>query len=368
MASGSDKTEKATPKKRAEAREKGQVAKSTDLSGSVVMLVGVMTLGAAGSSMVGRMGDLMRGTLANLTDFQSVSHAGIGTIFLDAGEALAMTVAPIAFACAIAALAMGLLQVGPKPMPKALKPDPKRLNPVTGAKNLFGINMLAEGVKSVSKVGVVGAIVFAAVGPKVTQLGAMVGISPQELAAALSGEVKAVALRAGAAYFVIGAIDYVYQRWRNEKQLKMDKQEVKEESKGQALPAEVRSAIRRRQMQASRARMMEAVPEADVVITNPTHFAVALKYENGSAAPVVVAKGQDLIAAKIRELASAAGVPLVPNPPLARGLHASVEVGQEIPEDFYAAVAQVLAFVYRVAARRRRGGAAVGAVPVTAQA
>jgi len=353
-----DKTEKATPKKKQEAREKGQVAKSSDLSGSVVMLTGVMTLGWAGSATVQRMDDVMRGTLSNLANFDSVSRAGIGTLFIDAGSAFLFAVLPIALACAVAAVAIGVVQVGPQPMPSALKPDAKRLNPVAGFKNIFGMNMLAEAVKSVSKVGIVGAIVFAAVGPRVTELGAMVGISPAELAGALSGEVKSIALRAGMAYFCIGAADYAYQRWRNEKQLKMDKQEVKEEAKGQSLPAEVRSQQRRRAMQASRARMMQAVPDADVVITNPTHYAVALKYENGSAAPIVVAKGQDIIAAKIRELASANGVPLVPNPPLARGLHASVEVGQQIPEEFFAAVAQVLAFVYRVAARRKRSGVA----------
>jgi len=355
---GSDKTEKATPKKRQDSREKGQVAKSTDLTGSVVLLAGVMAMGWAGGALVGRMDDVMRGTLTDLGSFEEVSREGIGSLLLGAGSAVLLSVAPIALACAVAALLIGVIQVGTKPMPKALKPDPKRLNPVQGFKNIFGINAIAEAIKSVSKVAVVGAIVFAAVAPKLTELGALVGISPAQLAGAVSGEVRAIALRAAAAYFVIGCADFAYQKWRNEKQMKMDKQEIKEESKGQALPAEVRGAIRRRQMQASRARMMQAVPEADVVITNPTHFAVALKYENGNAAPVVVAKGQDLIALRIRELAAEHGVPLVPNPPLARGLHGSVEVGQQIPEEFYAAVAQVLAFVYRVAARRRRPAAA----------
>jgi flagellar biosynthetic protein FlhB len=358
MAGGSaDKTEKATPKKRQEAREKGQVAKSADLMGSVILLVGVIVLGWVGSSIVGRMDDLMRGTLADLSNFQVVSREGVGSLMLDAGGAVLLAVMPIALACGVAALVVGVVQVGPQPMPKALKPDPKRLNPVSGFKNIFGINAVAETVKSVSKVAIVGAIVFAAVAPKLTELGALVGISPAQLAGALSSEVKAIAIRAGVAYFIIGCLDFAYQKWRNEKQMKMDKQEVKEEAKGQSLPAEVRGAIRRRQMQASRARMMAAVPEADVVITNPTHYAVALKYENGNAAPVVVAKGKDLIAKRIREIATEHGVPLVPNPPLARGLHGGVEVGQQIPEEFYAAVAQVLAFVYRVAARRRRPAA-----------
>jgi flagellar biosynthetic protein FlhB len=133
----------------------------------------------------------------------------------------------------------------------------------------------------------------------------------------------------------------------------MDKQEIKDEAKSQQLPAEVRGAIRRRQMHNARARMMAAVPEADVVITNPTHYAVALKYDGTSPAPKVLAKGMDHVALRIRELAAEAGVPVVPDPPLARSLHASVEVGEQIPEALFEAVAQVLAYVYRVAGRRR---------------
>jgi flagellar biosynthetic protein FlhB len=132
----------------------------------------------------------------------------------------------------------------------------------------------------------------------------------------------------------------------------MDKQEVKDELKQQSLPAEVRMAIRRRQSSASRARMMAAVPEADVVVTNPTHFAVALKYDGTKPAPEVVAKGQDLLAQRIREIARENGVPVVSDPQLARSLHKSVEVGRQIPEDLFAAVAQVLAYVYRVAGRK----------------
>ena len=140
---------------------------------------------------------------------------------------------------------------------------------------------------------------------------------------------------------------------RHAKGMKMTKHEVKEEAKQQQLPPEVRGALRRRQMSAARARMMAAVPTADVVVTNPTHYSVALKYDGTAPAPQVVAKGQDLVALKIRELAADHGVPVVPDPPLARSLHTSVEVGQQVPEELYEAVAQLLAFVYRVAAQRR---------------
>jgi flagellar biosynthesis protein FlhB len=159
--------------------------------------------------------------------------------------------------------------------------------------------------------------------------------------------------KAAAAYVVIAAADYGYQKYSTEKQLKMTKEEVKQEGKGQEASPEVRSARKRRQLEGARARMMQDVPDADVVVTNPTHYAVALKYDAEQAAPIVVAKGKDLIAAKIRRIATESGVPVVPDPPLARSLHASVEVGRMIPEELYQAVAQLLAFVYRTAATRR---------------
>jgi flagellar biosynthesis protein FlhB len=198
----------------------------------------------------------------------------------------------------------------------------------------------------------VGVVVALAVFPQLTQLGALVGMPPAALAVKMASMVLGIALRATAVYLLIGAIDFFYQRHRIEKSMRMDKQEVKEEAKQHALPPEVRSALRRRQIQAARARMMAAVPEADVVVTNPTHYAVALLYDGSKAAPEVVAKGKDLVAAQIRKIAEEHDVPIVPDPPLARSLHAAVEVGHPIPEELFQAVAAVLAFVYRVARRK----------------
>jgi flagellar biosynthetic protein FlhB len=152
-------------------------------------------------------------------------------------------------------------------------------------------------------------------------------------------------------------VDYFWQRHSREKSLRMKKEEVKEEGKGQDLPPEIKGAIRRKQREAARARMMADVPTADVIVTNPTHFSVALKYDGESTAPIVVAKGQDLMALRIREIGAEAGVAIVPDPPLARSLHKSVEVGQQIPEELFQAVAQILAYVYRVAGRRRLSAA-----------
>jgi len=206
--------------------------------------------------------------------------------------------------------------------------------------------------KSIVKLVVVALVAALSLMPKLSEIGAMVGTPPSQLLGTVAQMVLGIAWRAGGAYLLVAFVDYAWQKWRFQKDMKMTKEEVKEEFKQASQPQEVRGAIRRRQMQAARARMMSDVPEADVVVTNPTHFAVALKYDGNKVAPEVVAKGQDLIAFQIRRVAEQHGVPVVPDPPLARSLHSAVEVGQMIPEDFFQAVAQLLAFVYRVAGRK----------------
>jgi flagellar biosynthetic protein FlhB len=348
-----EKTEKATPKRRSEARQKGQVARSTDLQGAVVLLAGVIAMGAVGPKIVGRMADVLRSAIEQASSPDIVSRHGIGTLMSSAGEAVLLAVAPIALACVLAGIATNVGMVGFKPSGKALKPDPKRLNPVSGAKNIFGPNAIVETIKSIAKVGVVAAIVAIALLPKLPEFGGMVGISPVEFGAILAGDMGSLVKRAALAYFVIGVADFAWQRRRHEKSLRMDKQEVKDEAKEQNLPAEVRTMLRRRQMELSRKRMMAEVPTADVVVTNPTHYSVALRYDaNKADAPEVIAKGQDQIALRIRAIAREHGVPVIPDPPLARGLYASVELNHTIPEEFFGAVAAVLAFVYRTAARR----------------
>jgi flagellar biosynthetic protein FlhB len=348
----SDKTEKATPKKRAEARKKGSVAKSADLNGAVVMMAALFALSATAPHLVATLQTSLREAFQLIATPGVVDHRGLGPLLSEQLGSAALAAAPVIFTCIAAGLVVNIAQVGGKPHMTALKPDPKRLNPLQGFKSIYGPNALFEGGKSIAKVGAVGAVTALAVLPKFDEYGALVGMPPTELMPTLAHTVLGIAQRAGMAYLLIGLVDYVYQRYRHEKSLKMDKEEVKQESKGQELPAEVKGAIRRRQIQAARARMMADVPTADVVVTNPTHFAVALKYDAQKAAPEVVAKGSDLLAKKIREIAADAGVPVVADPPLARSLHATVEVGHIIPEELYQAVAQLLAFVYRTARRR----------------
>jgi len=351
MAAG-DKTEKATPKKRSEARKKGQVAKSHDLNGAVVMFAALFALSATAPHLVAVLQSSLRDAFALIATPDVVNGSGLGPLVSAQAKAASLAAAPVIFTCVAAAVLINVIQVGGKPHVQALKPDPKRLNPISGFKNIYGPNALFEGAKNVFKVAAVGAVTALGVLPKLDQFAALVGMPPAQLMPTLAHMVLGIAQRAGIAYLLIGIVDYAYQRYRTEKSLKMDKQEVKEEHKSSELPAEVRGAIRRRQMQAARARMMADVPTADVVVTNPTHFAVALKYDAEKAAPEVVAKGSDLVAHKIRELAAESGVPVIADPPLARSLHGAVEVGHQIPEELYQAVAGLLAYVYRTARRR----------------
>jgi flagellar biosynthesis protein FlhB len=352
MAGAAEKTEKPTAKRRGEARTRGQVAKSQDLNGSLVLLAALFALSAYAPQMLQVMAAQMRQTLALMATPQVVTSHGVGEIFVSVGKTVATVVGPVAAVCLLIGVVSNIAQVKWKPSLKIVKPDPKRLNPLNGAKNLFGPNMLFETAKNLLKVALVGAITASAVIPKLGSLAALTGMSPAALLPTIAKTSLSIAQRAAAAYVVIAIIDYIHQRRRHEKSLKMDKQEVKEEAKQHQAPPQVRSALRKRQMQAARARMMSAVPQADVVVTNPTHYAVALVYDGAKPAPEVVAKGQDLLAARIRRIAEENHVPVISDPPLARSLHATVEVGEQIPEELFAAVAQLLAFVYRVAGRR----------------
>jgi flagellar biosynthesis protein FlhB len=347
-----DKTEKATPKRLGEARKKGQVAKSQDLNAAVVLLASVAVLVGYAPHLVEQMKVSMASSLALIANPQIVSSRGLGGVLSSTAGSAVKAVAPIALTCLFAGIVANVVQVKWRPSAQAIKPQMSKLNPVNGIKQLLSVRSVFEAGKSVLKLAVVAVVAALSLMPKLPEIGALVGTPPQQLLAATSSLVLGIAMRAGGAYLLIAFVDYAWQKWRFGKDMMMTKEEVKEEHKSQNQPAEVRGAIKRRQMQAARARMMADVPEADVVVTNPTRFLLALKYDGAKVAPEVVAKGQDLVALHIRRLAEEHGVPVVPDPPLARSLHASVEVGQMIPEDFFQAVAQLLAFVYRVAGRK----------------
>jgi flagellar biosynthetic protein FlhB len=349
-----DKTEKPTGKRRGEARKKGQVAKSTDLTGVAVMVAGLIAVSLMAGKVVASVASVMVKVFAQISHPGSVATAaGLGALMHEGAMTLLKAVGPIFGICIAAAVLANVAQIGLRPTAQALKPNFGRLNPVNGIKRLFGPKIAFEAAKAIAKVSMLGGIVALALIPDITHLAANVGTTPLALGHLMKAGVTGIAERAAIGYLLIGVIDYAIQKRRHEKSLKMTKQEVKDEGKQHQLPPEVRGAIRRRQIQQARARMMAAIPQADVVVTNPTHFAVALEYTNERAAPVVVAKGADHVALQIRRIAEENDIPIIEDAPLARELYRVVELDQMIPAELYQAVAQVLAFVYRLAARRR---------------
>ena len=349
-----DKTEKPTAKRKKEARRKGQVPKSTEVNGAVVLIAGLAAISFMGPKVVEGMTAAMRSFFALVAKPNEVSSAaglhGMVSLGLHTLETTAM---PIGVICLAGGVLANVAQVGMRPTPHVLKPDFKKLNPATGAKQIFGKRLPFELGKVLAKVAIVGAAAAMSLVPLITNLGASMGTTPMALGSLLGDGAKSIIERTVIAYLLIAVIDLIWQRRLHGKQLKKSKQEVKDAAKQTDLPPEIKGAIRRRQMMAARARMMAAIPTADVVVTNPTHYAVALRYDGNLPAPVVVAKGKNLVAAQIRRIATENNIPIVPDPPLARSLHAMVEIDRMIPADLYAAVAQVLAFVYKMAGRRR---------------
>jgi flagellar biosynthesis protein FlhB len=350
---GSDRTEKPTPKRRHEARKNGQVARSVELSGGATLVGGLIGVMAFGPKIVSNSETAMQAIWGQIANGSSVtSAAGLHGLEQLVVKVMLETVAPIAAICIAVGLLVNVAQVGFKPTTKALQPQFSRLNPASGIKRLFGKRAAFETGKSLAKVTVVAGAAALSLVPMIRHLSTGVGATPAALGSLMFSGAKTMAIRVLAVYVVIAVADYAWQKHQFEKSLKMTKQEVKDESRNQDLPPEIRSAIRRRQVLAARARMMAAVPKADVVVTNPTHYAVALVYDGTKPAPIVVAKGKNLIAAQIRRIATENGVPIIPDPPLARSLHASVDLDQMIPAELYAAVAQLLAHVYRMAGRK----------------
>ena len=256
-----DKTEKPTPKRKRESRKKGQVAKSTDLNGAVVLVAGLIGLLAIGPAIVSGIADSMRSTFQQISNpGDATSAAGLHALFSAALHTILGAVAPIAGLCLAAGVIVNVAQVSFKPSMTAIKPDFKKINPIMGFRNLFGIRVATEGIKAIAKVSAVGVVVAMALLPQLTNIGASVDTPPAALGILINHSIMGIAERAAIAYLLIGILDFIYQRYRHNKQLKMSKHEIKEESRQQSAPPEVRSAMRRRQLQAARARMMAAIP------------------------------------------------------------------------------------------------------------
>lgn len=344
-----EKTEKATPRRREEARKKGQVAKSHELNTVLVVTLTLVTLKMWIPVMVADFQQffthLFTGSFADLT------AEGAFLLILDIILLLAKMVTPLLLVAMTVGFAANVVQVGFYYTTEPLKPDLNRINPVSGFQRLFSKRALAELVKSLCKTLLVGYIAFSFLWKQMPALAVLMDVPLTSALATVGNVTFSAAWRMMGLLFILAIADYSYQHYEYEQSLKMSKQEIKDEYKTIEGDPQLKAKIKERQRQLATRRMMQEVPRATVVITNPTHLAVALKYEDKMNAPVLVAKGQDFLAGRIKEVATANGVPIVENKPLARLLYQRVEINMSIPADLYQAVAEVIAYVYRLKKR-----------------
>lgn len=343
-----DRTEKATPKKREDARRKGQIARGAELSGALAFLSGLFVLNIFSGDISARAGNLFAETMMRAADKPELAAADVHLLFLEAGKTLALLILPILAVVLAATIAGNFAQGGLAFSAEALKPNGNRLNPAKNIKKIFGADSLVGLLKTALKLVVLGAISYSVLAPIVTDSASLVNAPIPTVMVRLGEIFYALALRTGLVLLIFAFADYGYAWYKHEKSLKMTKQEIKEEFKSQEGDPLVKSQRRRAARELTQRRSLTDVPKATVVITNPTHFAVALRYDREKdAAPIVVAKGVDALAAKIRHIAGENDVPLMENPPLARALYRTADIGQTVPTEFFSAVAEILAYVYR---------------------
>ncbi|MEF3191683.1 MAG: flagellar biosynthesis protein FlhB [Campylobacterales bacterium] len=347
-----ERTEEPTSKRIEDARKEGNVARSMDLVAAISLTVSIMAAIALLGFMIERMGLLFRyywGLIGQELSVEMELEIAIVT-----ARELFLIIVPFAFVIMIAGIAAHVLQFGFLFTTKPLIPDFKKLDPIAGLKNLFSLKKIVEGIKTTLKVAtafIIGAVIFWGF---VEELPTVALFDFYKQLEWLSEKAIELAMVMLAIFIVFGAIDLLWQRYSYFKSLRMTKQEIKDEFKQQEGNPEIRRKIRQLQMEMSRKRMMSEIPTASVVVTNPTHYAVAIRYEQGKdRAPKVVAAGVDLLALRIKEIARQHFIPIVENPPLARSLYKQCDPGDEIPEELYKAVAEVLAFVYRTNRRNQ---------------
>ena len=343
-----EKSEKPTPKKRADVRKKGEVAKSRELPSVTVLLSGILTLAVSAPFMNTQMRAVMEKTLQEFptTDF---GIAGAVNLFNELSIIFLLMIGPFMAAVFLVAILSNILQVGFLLSGESIKPKLSKLNPLKGLARLFSIQSLMEFVKSMTKLLIVGIVSYFCIKGEMDRIIGLMDMELQTIAAYILIIIIKITIICSLAMLILVAADYAFQRWQFEKRIKMTKKEVKDELKTSEGDPLIKSRIKSIQMEMSRKRMMQDVPKADVVITNPTHFAVAIKYDSAlMGAPQLLAKGAGAVAQRIKALAQEHHIPVVENQELARNLFAAVDIGQEIPIDLYQAVAEVLAYIYKL--------------------
>jgi len=352
---GQEKTEDATPKRLEEAREKGQVPRSKELTSMAMLLMAALSMALLGRHMVEQLGQIMHQGLV-IERAKAFDHFAVIELFGTAlGQAMLLLL-PFLLVMLVTAFAAPVALGGWSFSTEALAFKPDKLNPLQGMKRIFAVRGLVEMVKSLAKFLLIGSI---GAGLLWHYLPELMGLGRESVEAGLAhtGSILSKSfIVLSASLLLIAAIDVPYQLWDHAKNMKMTRQEVRDENKNTEGKPEVKSRIRQMQRDIAQRRMMEAIPKADVVITNPTHYAVALRYNAGKmSAPVVVAKGVELVAGQIRTVAVANKVPLYEAPPLARALYYSTEINHEVPAGLYLAVAQILAYVFQLKASAHGG-------------
>ena len=349
----SQKTEEPTQKRLEDSRRKGQIPSSREVNNWIMILAGTLVVMMFAPAMMRDMLRVMR-KFIELPHAMPMDAVHVGEVltglFLDIGFILLVPML-ILFA---AALATGLIQNGLILAPDRLKPKLEKISLLSGFKRLFSMRSLTEFLKGLFKITVVGFVATLMMVPEFDSIEQVSKMELSDLLVYLHGLIVRLLIGVLAIISVIAALDFLYQKFEHLKQMRMSRQDIKDELKQSEGDPIVKQRLRQIRMDRARQRMMASVPEASVVITNPTHFAVALKYEmDDMSAPVLVAKGADHVAYRIREIAIESGVPIVENPPIARALHAGVEIDQEIPAEHYKAVAEIIGYVFRLKGKMR---------------
>jgi flagellar biosynthetic protein FlhB len=339
-----DKTEDPTGKRVAEARDKGQVAKSEELHAALALLIGGMLLAGPGAMLFQKMSQMLVDALTHVPNDVWLLNLIVTDLILIVPYAGLIIIGLMLTGIVVTVVQTGFLWAKEK-----VKPDFNRVNPITGLKRLFSPNGMVEILRGLFKLSIVGWVAYDFLRIHIMDL---LGLGQMELFSALSfwvGLIFSLISRVAMTYMILAVADYGYQRWQNKKSLKMTKEEIKEEAKQTEGNPQIKAAIRNKQRRLAMMRMMRRVPKADVIITNPTHLAVAIQYKpDEMGAPLVLAKGAYRVAERIVEIAKENKVPIVQNIPLARAIYNNVDIDQEIPQELYFAMAEVLAYVYRL--------------------
>jgi flagellar biosynthesis protein FlhB len=349
-----ERTESPTQRRREESRERGQVAHSADLSSALVLLGALGALNFLGGRIFTQLA-AMTADLLDVSDAPAWDIGQVGQTFRTCLWGTATILVPLLATIMVSAILSNLLQTGLLFTGEPLKPNLSKISPLAGLKRMFSRRSLVRLGMSMGKVAIVGAVGYVTIAGGIERILATSGMAYQQVVTLAGEMVLALCLRIAVVLLVLALLDYIFQRWQHEQDLMMTRQELKEDLKRMEGDPQIRARRQRVARQLAMQRMSREVPRSTVVVTNPTHLSVALLYHEDMNAPKVVAKGSDLMAIRIRQIAAASGVPIVERKPLAQALYKSCDVGDEVPVSLYKAVAEVLAYVYELARHKKIG-------------